>query len=241
VKPLEVSERLRANYADTYAAGPNEWRRRGAVGKADNVVALCRDLSCGKVLEIGAGEGSVLRRLSELGFGGALYALEISRSAVAAIEQQRIPRLVDCLLYDGYHVPYGDAHFDVAILSHVLEHVEHPRQLLYEASRVARFVFVEVPLEDTRRLPYDHVPDAVGHINAYSPKTIRHLAQTCGLRVLRQITTTPSKGTYTLRSSRAGWLRYQLKQWLLAVAPALATRLFTYHAALLCETPRDAA
>lgn len=237
---IAVGDRLKRNYLNYYAAGESEWRRRGALGKADNIVSLCRDLPRGSILEIGAGEGSILRRLSELGFGDALHAIEISPSGVAAIESQRIPRLVECRLFDGYHVPYDDGRFDIAILSHVLEHVEHPRQLLYEASRVARFVFVEVPLEDTMRLPADFVPDAVGHINVYSPKTIRHLAQSCDLRVLRQITTSPAKETYTFRR-RIGSLRYYVKELLLVVAPSLATRLFTYHGALLCDKQRDAA
>jgi hypothetical protein len=64
--------------------------------------------------------------------------------------------------------------------------VEHPRQLIYEASRVARRVFIEVPLEDTARLPRDFVLDPVGHINFYSMKSIRRLAQSCDLRVTHE-------------------------------------------------------
>ncbi len=51
--------------------------------------------------------------------------------------------------------------------SHV---VEHPRTLLHEARRVARHVFVEVPLEHNLRLPRDFAADDLGHINAYTRK-----------------------------------------------------------------------
>lgn len=45
----------------------------------------------------------------------------------------------------------SDGSFDLAIQSHVLEHVEYPRVVSHEAARVADYVFVEVPLELNRR------------------------------------------------------------------------------------------
>ena len=66
-----------------------------------------------------------------------------------AIRAKNIPGLFDCKVFDGYTIPYDDNAFDLVVLSHVVEHVEHPRKLLYEAKRVARYVFIEVPLEAT--------------------------------------------------------------------------------------------
>jgi ubiquinone/menaquinone biosynthesis C-methylase UbiE len=231
-----VSEQLADNYRDYYATRSEaEWRRLGALDKVDNIVQLCAQIPHQSVLEIGAGEGAILQRLSEVGFAEQLYGIDISASGVEAIRAKRIPRLAECQVYDGYAVPYPDARFDVAVLSHVLEHVEHPRQLLYEAARVARRVFVEVPLEDTRRRSRDFIFDSVGHINFYSPRTIRWLVQSCNLRVLRQVTTNPSKATYVFQSGARGALNYHIKQAMIAVLPDLATSMFAYHAALLCE------
>jgi SAM-dependent methyltransferase len=230
-----VSEQLRANYQDYYEDGDSEWRRLSAVAKADNIVSLCRDLPRRSILEVGAGEGSILKRLSELNFGEAFYALEISPSGVEAIRNKGIARLAECEAFDGYHVPYDNDKFDIVILSHVVEHVEHPRQLLYEASRVAKYVFVEVPLEDTVRLRRDFVFDKVGHINFYSPKTIRLLMQSSNLRVLNQLVTNPSSGAYTYNDGNRGLISYYVKETLLKVWPAVATEIFTYHSALVCE------
>lgn len=230
-----LSDDLRRNYEDYYDDATVAWRRLGALGKAENIVSLCSDLPHRSVLEIGAGEGAILNRLSELNFGDEMYALEISPSGVDALIQKRIPRLIECQIFDGYHVPYDDDRFDLAILTHVVEHVEHPRMLLYEASRVAKYLFVEVPLEDTLRLPQDFVFDKVGHINSYSPKTIRRLVQSCNLRVLKQIVTSPSKAGYTSRRGYTGLSIYYFKQTLIKLFPAVATRLFTYHGALVCE------
>jgi ubiquinone/menaquinone biosynthesis C-methylase UbiE len=138
-------------------------------------------------------------------------------------------------VFDGYHVPYDDGKFDIAILSHVIEHVDHPRALLYEASRVAKFVFVEVPLEDTIRLSNDFVFDRVGHINFYSLKTIRRLLQSCGLKIFGQIVTNQPKATYTYQKGTKGLLNYYIKRVLIQFVPGFASSLFTYHAALICE------
>ena len=235
MKEITLSDHLKGNYEDYYEGGDSEWRRLGAMGKADNIVSLCKSLPQDSVLEIGAGEGAILKRLSELKFGKKLYALEISTSGVETIKKKEIPQLNECSVFDGYHVPYDDGNFDIAILSHVIEHVEHPRVLLYEASRVAKFVFVEVPLEDTIRLSNDFVFDKVGHINFYSLKTIRRLLQSCGLKILGQIVTNPPKATYTYQKGTKGLLNYYVKHALIQFVPGLASSLFTYHAALICE------
>jgi SAM-dependent methyltransferase len=235
---MKMSERLSENYEEYYEDGDSEWRRLCAIQKADSIISLCGNLPHASVVEIGAGEGSILSRLSELDFGDKLHALEISPTGVAAIDSRRIPRLVECKLYDGCDVPYGDDRFDLAILSHVIEHVEHPRQLLYEASRVAKHVFVEVPLEDTLRLPGNFVFDPVGHINFYSRKGIRRLVQSCDLRVLGETVRTPAKGAYVYRWGRLGLMKYYVKEALLKLPPGLATMLSTYHGALVCERAR---
>ncbi len=233
---LGITEQLRANY-DSYYDDPSlaAWRRIGALDKANNVVRLCAGLPQRRVIEIGAGDGAILQRLSELRFGEGLYALDISASAIEALKRKTIPRLMEYQQFDGYHIPYGDNTFDLAILSHVVEHVEHERQFLYEAARVARYVFVEVPLEDTSRRARDFVFERVGHINFYSPRTIRWLLQTCNLRIIAEVVTNPSRASYSFQGGGTGVLQYIVKEVLLRLAPRLATRHFCYHGALVCE------
>lgn len=230
-----VSGALRAHYDRYYEDGPSEWRRLGALAKAENVVALCAAVPHESLLEIGAGEGALLARLAELGFGRWLHAAEISDSGVRQIRARGIPGLAACERFDGDALPWPDACFDLAVLSHVLEHAEHPRRLLAEAARVAQAVFVEVPLEDTWRLPRDFRPDPVGHINFFHRKSLRRFVQTCGLEVLVERIATPGREAMVFRSGRRGALAHVLKNLGLRVAPALATRLATYHGALLCR------
>ncbi len=141
--------------------------------------------------------------------------------------------------FDGYSIPYGDRVFDLAILSHVIEHVEFPRKLLYEAARVAKYIFIEVPLEDTMRLGRDFVPDGVGHINFYSATTVRRLAQTRNLEVLDQIVTTPSKAVHTYRKGRRGSINYFIKRCGLRLLPGVATAVCVYHSSLVCRMKKQ--
>jgi SAM-dependent methyltransferase len=236
-----VSPDLHRHYDRYYADGASEWRRLGAIGKAENVLALCGQIRRDSVLEIGAGEGALLARLSELGFGRWLHAAEISESGVREIRARGIPGLAACERFDGVTLPWPDDSFDLALLSHVLEHAEHPRRLLAEAARVAGAVFVEVPLEDNWRLPRNFAPDAVGHINFFRPRSLRRFVQTCGLEVLAEKVAVPSREAMVFRSGRLGALAWGAKTLALRAVPALATRLATYHGALLCCRPQAVA
>lgn len=231
---IKISNVLKINYSDYYENGDSEWRRIGAIGKVQNILSLCRELPHSSILEIGAGDGSILKRLSEINFGDELYAIEISQSGVDTITNKGIPRVKESKLFDGYHIPYEDDKFDIVILSHVIEHVEYPRQLINEACRISKCVFVEVPLEDNIRLSNNYVFDKVGHINFYSMKTIRRLLQTCNLIVLNEVIVNSPKSTYTFNVGYKGLINYYIKQFLLYILPNLATKLFCYHGAFVC-------
>lgn len=231
-----LSERTRAHYAD-YSPAPNEWARLGALAKVDNLVRLAGDIARDRVLEIGCGEGALLARMDGLGFASELYGLEISERSVEAVRGRDLPTLAEVRCFDGARVPYPDDHFDLIVLSHVLEHVEHPRQLLYEAARVGRHVLVEVPLEDHWRLPRDYAPNAIGHINFFHARGMRRLLQSCELRVVGEHVATPSREAYAYQHGALGHLVWGCKEALLRVLPLLATRLSTYHGAFLCERP----
>ena len=216
--------------------GESEWCRLGAIDKAENVVRLCSGLPHASILDVGAGEGSVLSRLAELGFGETHTAIDVSQTGIDVIRSRQLPSLVECRSFDGEHIPYADARFDLAILSHVVEHVEHPRKLLCQAARVARHVFVEVPLEHNLRLPHDFVADDLGHINSYTATSVRRLLQSCGLLVLEEIVTNRSRATYAYHRDRLSGLKYWTKELALRAAPSLATAIFTYHGALVCRS-----
>jgi ubiquinone/menaquinone biosynthesis C-methylase UbiE len=230
-----VNNQSYQGYTDYYTKEDPQWRWLGALDKAANIVALCSPFPHRSILDIGAGEGSILKRLSDNHFGDEFHALEISTSGIELTKKREIPGLISCQIYDGYSIPFADQIFDLAILSHVIEHVEYPRRLLHEAGRIARYVFIEVPLEDTIRLKPDFTWDKVGHINSYSAKTIRRLLQTCNFNVLKQTVTNPSLAVHRYRSGTKGSMTYAIRQIFLKLAPRMAVYIFTYHSSLICQ------
>jgi SAM-dependent methyltransferase len=233
---LSVSKDLTENYANYYEkdAGLSEWRRLGAIDKCANIVRLCSKYDRKDILEIGCGDGAILERLSSTGFSSRFTGLEISPSAVRAVQAKNIPGT--CVeLFDGYELRFSDWQFDLAILSHVLEHVEYPRRLIREAARAANKVFVEVPLENNLRLSADFVFDRVGHINFYNIKTIRRLLQSCGMVILGAHLSHGLMSSYIYRKGRfRGGASYVIKESLLRIWPEVAASAFTYHYALIC-------
>jgi SAM-dependent methyltransferase len=235
---LSVDKSLLENYASYYHNEANfaEWRQLGALDKCDNILRLCSNWEHQNILEIGCGDGAILERLANLRFASNYTGLEISASGVRAIEKKNVPG-VRVQLFDGYQVPFVDKDFDLAILTHVLEHVEYPRRLIHEASRVAKTVFVEVPLEDNLRSPKDFVFDRVGHINSYNVRTIRHLVQSCDMKILHARISHSGYQSYFYRKGKVrGSLSYILKELALRTWPSAATNSLTYHYSLVCTS-----
>jgi len=153
-----------------------------------SIIVLCKrnGIKPKNVLEVGAGDGSILRCLADYGFSERQYALEISQSGVDVIHNQKIPGLVSCQVFDGYNIPFKDDYFDISVLSHVLEYVEYERALLKELKRVSKYQIIEIPM-DCNALG-DEVYHLLGpsyrHINAHTPDSLRFMLSTEGLSVV---------------------------------------------------------
>ena len=115
---------------------------------------------------------------------------ELSPPAIEIARGRGIPRAGRLEAYDGAVVPAEDGAYDLAVLSHVLEHVPDPAPLLAEAARVARFVLVEVPLEANRSAsrPAKRAEAArIGHLHAFDRAAVRALVAGAGLRVVAEL------------------------------------------------------
>jgi SAM-dependent methyltransferase len=83
-----------------------------------------------RILEIGAGTGRQALELRSCGY--EVEPIEIANS------QYWSERLCEVTNYDGLHIPFGDAEFDVVFSSNVLEHVHDLSLLHAEIRRVLR-------------------------------------------------------------------------------------------------------
>jgi ubiquinone/menaquinone biosynthesis C-methylase UbiE len=184
-----ISGNVKTAYDDFYKAHDEAWRMLGAKYKAQHIIDVCKGRTFNKVLEVGAGDGSILKLLADQNFAPEYYAVEISDSGVAHIQSRNIAQLASVQIFDGYHLPFDDNSFDLIILSHVLEHVEHERLLLREIKRVSRHFVIEVPLDYKpgvdKRIKHFL---AYGHINVYTPTALRYLLQTEGFEVEKDLT-----------------------------------------------------
>jgi ubiquinone/menaquinone biosynthesis C-methylase UbiE len=218
-----------------------QWRELSGNIKAKNIIDIVGEKRISTVLDIGAGTGAILSYLNKVNFASQYYALDISDQAIAIIKSRSdLPNLVEAGTFDGSHISYSDQQFDLGILSHVIEHLINPTELLLETGRVAKYVVIEVPLEDNL---YTHMKvnlfksryrEEIGHVQWFNYRNFsKLLRETCGFSILAmKMVYMPDdlyyfyKGSYTKFTNR---LSLSAKKILRSVAPALYTRLLTDH------------
>ena len=235
-------------YDDAYSRTPAEaalyarWRALGARGKADHVIALCARAGRrpSSTLEVGCGDGALLSELRRRGFGGRLCGVEITQAAVSIARQRA--ELDSIELYDGVHLPSPDGAFELGILSHVLEHVPDPADLLREVARACEAVLVEVPLEANlsarRSVKREHAAE-VGHVQRLDRRAIHAIIAGAGLTIAGELDDPLPVTVHRFFASggsarAAASAKWALRAGLHRVAPALARRAFTLHYACLC-------
>jgi 2-polyprenyl-3-methyl-5-hydroxy-6-metoxy-1,4-benzoquinol methylase len=161
-----------------FAGGGSASYRRHLETIAIDIVA--RFAKSTPILEVGCGDGWLLRRLRELGFDDVL-GIDPSRSASEAAADY---------LVSGYFpqdLPPGHRHrkFDLVISRHVLEHIEIPRAFmtaLVASLSPAGELWIEVPDLDSSvaRNLWSNFYQL--HCNYFSAITLDQMAAVAGLR-----------------------------------------------------------
>lgn len=190
----EVSKTLQSAYDELYTDKMTEWREIGGKFKAANIMNVSRNHKFSKVLECGAGEGSILKFLDASGVFPELHAIEISDTGVCQILKRNLPRLKGVKKFDGYNIPYLDKEFDMVYCSHVIEHVEHPRILLREINRISRYQVFEIPIDYSVKVDINikHFL-SYGHINIYTPSLFKYLLKSEGFEIINELLTHADK------------------------------------------------
>jgi len=189
MQEVNTGENLKTAYDSYYENNDETWRMLGAKYKVQHILKVCEGRTFNKVLEVGAGDGVILKLLADMNFAPELHAVELSASGVERIKERNIPAIKSVQEFDGYHLPFEDESMDLIILTHVLEHVEHERLLLRELKRVAKMILIEIPRDyktgvDARIKHFL----AYGHINVYTPTSLRYLLLTEGLEIVKDLT-----------------------------------------------------
>jgi len=181
---MKVHNQLSKKYSDQYNSEDEQWRMIGGKRKAKNIMEIAQDINVEKVLDVGSGDGSVLFWLDKHNFSNMVHVAEISQSGIEKIRSRNLKSIKEIVLFDGYKLPFENDVFDLAICSHVIEHVEYPRMLIREICRVSRKQIFEIPIDFS--LNVDSRVDyfmSYGHINIYTPQTFRFLLKSEGLKI----------------------------------------------------------
>jgi SAM-dependent methyltransferase len=243
----QVGQDLAGFYDSAYARGGERharWRELGARSKAEHVVELAGRASLGseRVAEIGCGDGALLAELSQRRFGRSLAGFEISAAALELARVRSIPRVERLEQFDGNHIPAADGEFDLGLLSHVLEHVPEPVQLLRETARVAAAVIVEVPLErnvSAGRAGKREQSEAIGHLEPLDRDAVRSMVERAGLRVVHETLDPLPVEAHTFFADSAvararGLAKAAVRRSLFRLSSSAAERTFTLHYACAC-------
>ena len=152
-------------------------------------------LGC-KVLEVGAGHGTMTARLADR--GRRVIASDVSARCVEILERRfaDVPNVE--ILAGSIEVAAESGPYEAAILINVLEHIEDDRQALRQLVELlepgGRLV-LWVPALDFLYSPFDR---KIGHYRRYGVSEIRHKLSEAGLE--------PSAIRYVNPVGAVGWL-----------------------------------
>ena len=233
---------LKELYSRPYDERMSKWRRLGAADKASNIEVLLRrcELSVGRVLELGAGTGDVLRELAKKNIGSEFFGIEIGTERSKDQEEQINGKSIRLSGYDGKRAPFGAGTFDFVYATHVLEHVIDEGQFLSELRRLSkRTVYVEVPLELNLRTNFKALQRTldIGHINSYCLESFILTLETSGLKVIEFEIFDQSFAAYRFVDGIAkSILKWGIRNApLRLLGPRAAQKLMTYHCGALCR------
>ncbi len=200
---------MQDSYQKPYASLDDQflaWRRLGAVQKVQSILMLTEpgptlnahaSSEISEVIEIGAGTGAILEELSTKRPHWNLAAVDLAERNVAAIRQLDLRNLTQSQVADAAQLPFPDKRFDLAILSHVIEHLPDPVVALCEAKRIARLVLIEVPVEGTLILDLvwfirkhggqNRVPNDLGHLWHCSVREWNRVIAAAGLTIIARL------------------------------------------------------
>lgn len=133
-----------------------------------------------EVLNGGAGQGTLSRRLAELGFD--VTSTDVSPEAVEQLRERAPGRVLEA---DLTSLPFEDGRFDAAVLGEVLEHIESDRGALAEVARVLRpqgVLALSVPANPRLYGPSDVW---AGHVRRYTRPELLEACSAAGFTVHR--------------------------------------------------------
>jgi len=144
------------------------------------LLRLLRRYSCsGRLLDVGAGQGHLLARISA---AFPLLELDAHETAPLALEHLRRHSAISTV-FEGDLETLPSSHYNAIVCSEVLEHIEEDGAAVSAMTRALSRggrLFLTVPRRKKLWTPLD---DAVGHLRRYEAGQLEHLCTSCGLTI----------------------------------------------------------
>ncbi|MCL4552751.1 MAG: class I SAM-dependent methyltransferase [Candidatus Marsarchaeota archaeon] len=157
----------------------------------------------GRLLEIGFGNGRTLELMKDLGWH--VEGLDIDPVSVENAKGKGLSVRLGVLEAQGY----PNDHFDAIIMSHLIEHVHEPLQLLRECHRIlkpgGRLVLVTPNSQSWGHKIFKDSwvgLDPPRHLHLFAPILLRHIAEGMGFRKLR-VSTSVNGARWIFPASRS--------------------------------------
>jgi len=235
------------------------WLAFGAEFKANSIETLLKrhGIRPDVLLELGSGTGAVIRECQRRGLAREYIAIDASEEAISWARERSpgIRSMVADITSPQCELP---ARVDVVILSHVLEHLENPKDLLVSlVERLPfRWLIAEVPLEDLaaariKNVFRDRMKNTAGHVQFFTARSFQDLLASAGLTVSDSVRYFPLPGKemleHYLRSATRSFAGRTVKRATNSYLPRLFGPLWVkgYHAHMAvlcsidCESNRD--
>jgi SAM-dependent methyltransferase len=227
-----------------------QWLRMGATGKSDSVGLLLHRnrIKPKTILELGCGTGEVIKECQRRGYGDKYTAIDYSEKAIEYLRANS--NNIDATTGDITSKDFTiSGHFDVVILSHVLEHLEEPAVFLKALRRIDfTYLIAEVPLEDLfvcrlKSLVKDRTRNPAGHVQFFTGASFRKLLTGAGLEILdtRRYASPSSGADLRFMCDKNNWGQAKYLQVLITgrylplFAGPLWRRLYYANFAALCR------
>ncbi len=143
------------------------------------------------ILDLGCGEGHLLRRIGQAIPGAKLVGLDYSRSAIA--NARKVVPQAQLLVADANQAPFPDRSFDVVLCTNLWEHVEAPIALARDVRRILTTTG-QLILSTPARYRFQNLRrvlagDSVGfmssmHVTEYSVGQVKEMLAFAGFAVL---------------------------------------------------------
>jgi len=161
--------------AQVYTAMSERIHEAQMVARVEYLESRLGPLGGKKILDVGAGYGILNLVLRKRERAVSFHAVEYDQGCHSRLAQNGAASIVRDL------AACRDDGFDIAVLSHVLEHVRDPKALLASVrGRLATggWLFLEVPNQD-----HLHKADIGTHLLFFSPRSLRSLLASAGFSV----------------------------------------------------------